>query len=64
VEEVGGEHRHGLRVQELPPCRIGVPFGRRRDLQRLEDPADRRCADAVAELEQLARDPLVTQSSA
>jgi len=30
------------------------------DLQRLEDPADRGCADLVAELEQLALDPLVS----
>jgi hypothetical protein len=33
---------------------------RRGNLQRLEDPADRRCADLVAELEQLALDPLVS----
>ena len=59
VEEVGGEHRRGLRVQELPPHRVGVPLRRRRDLQRPEDPADRGCADPVAELEQLTLDPLV-----
>jgi hypothetical protein len=35
MEEVGGGHRRGLRVQELPPRRIGVPLRRRRDLQRL-----------------------------
>jgi hypothetical protein len=29
---------------------------------RLEDPADRRCADPVAELEQLALDPLVSSA--
>jgi hypothetical protein len=28
---------------------------------RFEDPADRRCADPVADLEQLALDPLVSQ---
>ncbi len=41
--------------------RVGVPLGRRRDLQRLEDPADRRCADPMAELEQLTLNPLVSQ---
>jgi hypothetical protein len=60
VEEVGGEHRRGVRVQELPPGRIGVPLRCRRDLQRLEHAADRGCADAVAELEQLTLDPLVS----
>jgi hypothetical protein len=29
VEEVGGERRGCLRVQELPPRRVGVPLGRR-----------------------------------
>jgi hypothetical protein len=29
VEEIGGEHRRGLRVQELPPRRVGAPLGRR-----------------------------------
>ena len=38
VEEVSREHRRGLRVQELPPRRVGAPLGRRRDLQRVEDP--------------------------
>jgi hypothetical protein len=60
VEEVRAEHRRGLRVQELPPRGVGVPFGRRRDLQRFEDPADRGCADPVAELEQLTLDSLVS----
>jgi hypothetical protein len=31
VKKAGGEHRRGLRVQELPPRRVGVPFRRRRD---------------------------------
>ena len=60
AEEAGGEHRRGVRAQELPPCRAGAPPGRRRDLQRLEDPADRGCADAVTALEQFALDPLVS----
>ena len=60
VEEVGREPGRGLRVQELPPGRVGAPLGRRRDLQRLEDPADRRCADPVANLEQFTLDPLVS----
>jgi hypothetical protein len=62
VEEVGREHRRRLRVQELPPRGVGVPLGRRGDLQRFEDPADRGCSDRVAELEQLALDPLVPPS--
>jgi len=37
-----------------------VPFWCRENLQGLEDPADRRCADPVAELEQLALNPLVS----
>jgi len=32
VEEVGREYGRGLRVQELPPGRVGAPLGRRRDL--------------------------------
>jgi hypothetical protein len=48
-----------LGVQELPPGGVGVPLGRRRDPQRLEDPADRGRTGPVAELEQLALDPLV-----
>src|SRR5260370_20063309 len=62
VEEVGSEHRRGLRVQELPPRGVGVPLGRRGDLQRFEDPADCGCADPVADLEQLALHPLVPPS--
>jgi hypothetical protein len=49
-------------VQELPPGRVGAPLGRRWDLQCLEDPADRRCADPVAELEQLTLDPLASSA--
>src|SRR6516164_3849301 len=44
----------------IPPRRIGAPLGRRKDRQRLEDPADRRCANPVADLEQLTLDPLVS----
>ena len=54
MEEISGEHRRGLIAQELPPRRIGAPSRRGRDLRGLEDPADRGCADPVAELEQLA----------
>ena len=60
VEEVDGEHRGGLCVQELPPGRIGAPLRCRRDPQGLENPADRGCADPVAELEQFALDSLVS----
>ncbi len=59
VGEAGGEHRRGLRVQELPPRRPGVPLGRGGIVSALR-PADRRCADPVAEFEQLALDPLVS----
>ena len=45
VKEVDGQHRRGLRVQELPPARIGAPTRSRRDPQRPEDPADRGRAD-------------------
>jgi hypothetical protein len=54
VKEVNGKNRGGLGIQELPPRCIGVPLRRRRDPQSLEDPADRRHADPVAELQQLA----------
>jgi len=46
-------------VQELAPGGAGVPFRCRGDLQGFEDPADRGCADPVAELEQPALDSLV-----
>jgi len=59
VEEIGGEHGRGLSLQELPPGRIGVPLRCRGDRQCPEDPADRGGADPVAELEELALDPLV-----
>jgi len=59
VEEVHREHAGGLRAQELPPAGVGVPRWRWRDAVALQDPADRRGADAMAELEQLALDPLV-----
>ena len=63
VEEVGGEHRGCLGVQELAPCGVGVPLRRWPDLQGPEDPADGGGADPVAELEQFALDPLVTPSA-
>ncbi len=44
----------------MPPGRVGAPPGCRRDLQGSEDPADGRCADPVAKLEQLSLDPLVS----
>ena len=59
VKEVDGQHRRGLRVQKLPPGRVGAPLRSRRDPPRLKDPADRGRADPVAELEQLALDPLI-----
>jgi hypothetical protein len=62
VEEIDGKHRRGLRVQELPPGGVGMPFGCRGDLEGLEYPADRGCADPVAELEQFTLDPFVPQA--
>src|SRR5258708_30979985 len=59
MEEVRGERRRGLHVQELPPCRVSAPRRRRRDPQRLEDPADRGRTDSVTEFQQLTLDPLV-----
>jgi hypothetical protein len=63
VEEVNGEHRRGLRVQELPPGRVGVPLRCRGYLQGLEDPADRGCADLVTEFQQFALDPLASPAA-
>ena len=59
VEEVGGKHRGGLRVQELAPGCVGVPLGCRRYLQGLENPSDGGRADLVAELEKLALNALI-----
>jgi hypothetical protein len=59
VEEVHGQHGRGLRPQEPTPGRVGRSQRRRRYPPSLEDPADRGCADAVAELEQFALDALV-----
>jgi hypothetical protein len=63
VEEVGGEHRCGLRVQEQAPCRVGAPLRCRRDRQNFEDPADGGGVDPMAEFEQLALDPLVSPAA-
>jgi hypothetical protein len=51
VEEVHREHAGVLRAQELPPVGGGVPDWRWRHPVTLEDPTDRRGADAVAEFE-------------
>jgi hypothetical protein len=56
VEEVGRKHRRGLRAQEIPPRRIGAPLGRRRDLQRLEDPA---VVDALTRWPTLSSSPWI-----
>jgi hypothetical protein len=61
VEEVDREHAGGLGAQELPPAGVGVPQRSRRDPVALEDPPDRRGADAVAESEQLALEPHIPQ---
>jgi hypothetical protein len=59
VEEVGGEHHGGLRVQELAPGRVGAPLGCRGYFQGLENPSDGGRADPMTELEKLALDALV-----
>jgi len=59
VEEVDGEHRGGLRVQELAPGRVGVPLGCRGYLQSLENPSDGGRADPMTELEKLALNALI-----
>ena len=53
VEEIGGEHRRCLGVQELTARwrQYAVPVPG--NLQGLEHPADRGCADPVVELQQL-----------
>ena len=51
VEEVGGEHCRCVRMQELLPCRVGMPLRCRRDFQCREDLADRGSVDPVAELD-------------
>ncbi|MGH3767706.1 MAG: hypothetical protein ACRDS0_31075 [Pseudonocardiaceae bacterium] len=59
MEEVAGQHRRCLGAHELPPCGVGLSLGCWRDPQGLEDSADRRDADPVAELEQFTLDPFV-----
>jgi hypothetical protein len=61
VGEVGGEHRRCPGMQKRPPGRAGAPLRCRWDLQGLEGPADGGCANLMAELEELAVDPLVPQ---
>src|SRR3979409_2684609 len=46
-------------AQEPSPGRIGGPEWCRRDPPQLEDPANRGCSGAAAELEKLALDALV-----
>src|SRR6476620_4848068 len=60
VEEVDGEHAGGLGAQELPPAGVDVPQWCWWDPVALEDASDRRGADPVAELEQLAPEPGVS----
>jgi hypothetical protein len=50
----------GLGAQELPPAGVGMTQGRWRNPVAFEDATDCRCADTVAELEQLALDPHVS----
>jgi len=60
VEEVDGQHAGGLRAQEPSPTRIGMSRWRRWDPVALQDPTDRRGAEPMAELEQLALDPAIS----
>jgi hypothetical protein len=59
VEEVDGEHRGGLCVQELVPGGVVVPLGCRGYLKGLENPSDGGCADPMTELEKLALNALI-----
>ena len=61
VEEVDGEDRGGLRVQELAPGCVSAPLGVLGVFQGLENPSDGGRADPMAELEKLALDALVPQ---
>src|SRR5690242_10376754 len=49
VEEVDGERRGGLPVQELAPGRVGVTLGCRGYFQGLENPSDGGRADPMTE---------------
>ena len=57
VEEVAREYVSGLGAQELTPTGVGVPARCRWDAVALEDPADRRGADAVADRRCLVLQP-------
>ena len=59
VEEVHGQHAGGLSAQEPPPGCVGGSQRCRWNPPPLEDPADRGCAGAVAELEEFSLDALV-----
>jgi len=54
VKEVGGEHGRGLRVQELPPGRVGVPFWCRGILRALRT---RRIVEALTRWPSLSSSP-------
>jgi len=56
VEEVGGEHRRGLRVQELPPGRVSVPLGCREIFRALRT---RRMVDALTRWPSLSSSPWI-----
>ncbi len=60
VEEVTRQHGRRLGAEELSPGRVGVPDRRWRDPQPLQDAADRRCPNAMTELEQLALNSLIS----
>jgi hypothetical protein len=56
VEEIGGEHGRSLGVQELPPCRVGVPFRRRGILRVLRT---RRMVDALTRWPSFSSSPWI-----
>ncbi len=58
-EEVGRGKHVLVRIDELLPRRLGLTFGSRLDAVALENVADRRVADLVAELLEGAGDSVV-----
>jgi hypothetical protein len=54
VEEIGGEHRRGLRVQELSPRRVGAPLRCRGIFSAL---STRRIVDALTRWPSLSSSP-------
>jgi hypothetical protein len=60
VEELTHQHGRGLGAQEQPPGRVGVPDRNRRYPPPLQNAADGERCHAMAKLEQLALNSLVS----